>query len=156
METPRHDGDLALTVDCADSARLVAFWCEALGYVPEPAPEGWDSWLAYWRAAGIPEEELEGAENGSGAIIDPEGVRPRIWFQEVPEPKAGRTACTSTSGTRPVARRCRMPSGEASVDAEVERLVALGATVAYVNAPEGADYYAETLRDPEGNEFCVV
>ena len=77
-----------LTIDCANTSRLVSFWCEALGYVPEPAPHGWDSWLAYWRAGGIPEEELVGAEEGSGAIVDPEGVRPRIWFQEVPEPKS--------------------------------------------------------------------
>jgi hypothetical protein len=34
--------------------------------------------------------------------------------------------------------------------------VGLGASVAYLNSPEGANYYAVTLRDPEGNEFCVV
>ena len=62
-----------LTVDCTDSARLVTFWCEALDYVPEPAPPGWASWLDYWRAGGIPQSELEGAEAGSGAIVDPEG-----------------------------------------------------------------------------------
>jgi hypothetical protein len=145
-----------LTIDCKDSARLNAFWCEALGYVLEPAPDGWDSWLAYWRAAGIPEEELEGAEEGSGAIVDPEGVRPRIWFQEVPEPKSGKNRLHVDIRHTP--GREAMPYAErrASVDAEVERLVALGATVAYVNAPEGVDYYAQTLRDPEGNEFCVV
>ena len=145
-----------LTIDCADTSRLVSFWCEALGYVPEPAPDGWDSWLAYWRAAGIPEEELEGAEDGSGAIVDPEGVRPRIWFQEVPEPKSVKNRLHVD--VRHTPGRQAMPYAErrASVDAEVERLVALGASIAYRNAPEGADYYAITLRDPEGNEFCVV
>ena len=145
-----------LTIDCADTSRLVAFWCEALGYVPEPAPDGWDSWLAYWRAAGIPDDELEGAEDGSGAIVDPEGVRPRIWFQEVPEPKSVKNRLHVD--VRHTPGREAMPYAErrASVDAEVERLVALGASVAYLNAPEGADYYAVTLRDPEGNEFCVV
>ena len=145
-----------LAVDCSDSARLVAFWCEALGYVPEPAPEGWDSWLAYWRAGGIPEEELVGAEEGSGAIVDPEGVRPRIWFQEVPEPKSVKNRLHLD--VRHTPGREAMPYAErrASVDAEVERLVGLGASIAYRNAPEGADYYAVTLRDPEGNEFCLV
>lgn len=145
-----------LTIDCSDSSRLVEFWCEALGYVPEPAPDGWDSWLAYWRAAGLPEEDLVGAENGSGAIVDAAGVRPRIWFQEVPEPKAGKNRLHLDLRHTP--GREAMPYAErrVSVDAEVERLVALGATMAYVNAPEGADYYAQTLRDPEGNEFCVV
>jgi hypothetical protein len=145
-----------LTIDCADTSRLVSFWCEALGYVPEPAPDGWDSWLAYWRAAGIPEQELEGAEDGSGAIVDPEGVRPRIWFQEVPEPKSVKNRLHID--VRHTPGREAMPYAErrASVEAEVERLVALGASIASVNAPEGADYYATTLRDPEGNEFCVV
>ena len=145
-----------LTIDCADTSRLVSFWCEALGYVPEPAPDGWDSWLAYWRAGGIPEDELVGAEEGSGAIVDPEGVRPRIWFQEVPEPKSVKNRLHLD--VRHTPGREAMPYAErrASVDAEVERLVGLGASIAYRNAPEGADYYAVTLRDPEGNEFCVV
>jgi len=145
-----------LTIDCADTSRLVSFWCEALGYVPEPAPDGWDSWLAYWRAGGIPEEELVGAEEGSGAIVDPEGVRPRIWFQEVPEPKSVKNRLHLD--VRHTPGREAMPYAErrARVDAEVERLVGLGASIAYRNAPEGADYYAVTLRDPEGNEFCVV
>ena len=145
-----------LTIDCTDCSRLVSFWCEALGYVPEPAPDGWDSWLAYWRAAGIPDEELEGAEDGSGAIVDPEGVRPRIWFQEVPEPKSVKNRLHVDVRHTPGREAMPYAARRASVDAEVERLLALGASIAYRNAPEGADYYAVTLRDPEGNEFCVV
>ena len=145
-----------LTVDCSDSSRLVEFWCEALGYVPEPPPSGWASWLDYWRAAGIPEEELVGAEEGSGAIVDPDGVRPRIWFQEVPEPKAGKNRLHVDLRHTPGREAMPYAARRASVDAEVERLVSLGARVAYVNAPQGADYYAVTLHDPEGNEFCVV
>jgi hypothetical protein len=146
-----------VAIDCGDPDRLVAFWCEALGYVPEPAPEGWDSWLAYWRSLGIPEEDLEGAEHGSGAIVDPEGTRPRIWFQPVPEGKAVKNRVhldiKLTGGPR------ALPDYEqrkALIDAEVERLVGLGASVAHLNAPDGANYYAVTLLDPEGNEFCVV
>lgn len=144
-----------VTVDCADPQRLVAFWCEVLGYVPEPPPEGWGSWRDYWRAAGLPDEELEGADEGSGAIVDPGGLRPRVWFQQVPEPKTVKNRLhldvRHTPGrTMPVGQRRTL------VDAEAERLVALGASVAYVNAPEGADFYAVTLRDPEGNEFCLT
>jgi hypothetical protein len=146
-----------LTIDCADPHRLVVFWCEALGYVPEPAPEGWDSWLAYWRSLGIPEEDLEGAENGSGSIVDPTDRRPRIWFQPVPEGKTVKNRLhldvKLTGGPLVVPDRAER---KARVDAEVERLVGLGATVAHLNAPEGANYYAVTLLDPEGNEFCVV
>ena len=145
-----------LTVDCADTSRLVRFWCAALGYVPEPAPAGWDSWLDYWRAGGISAEELGGAEQGSGAIVDPEGLRPRIWFQEVPEPKSVKNRLHVDVRHTPGREAMPYAARRASVDAEVERLVALGASIAYRNAPEGADYYAVTLRDPEGNEFCVV
>ncbi len=146
-----------LTIDCAEPHRLVSFWCEALGYVPEPAPDGWSGWKAYWLSLGLAEEDLEGAEEGSGAIVDPEGRRPRIWFQPVPEAKAGKNRLhldvKLTGGPRVVPDRAER---KRLVDAEVERLVGLGASVAYVNAPEGANYYALTLLDPEGNEFCVV
>jgi hypothetical protein len=145
-----------LTVDCMDSGRLVDFWCSALGYQPEPAPPGWATWWDYWRAAGIPEHELEGAESGSGAIVDPAGAGPRIWFQEVPEPKTGKNRLHLDLRHTPGRESMPYAARRASVDAEVERLVSLGASVAYVNAPEGADYYAVTLRDPEDNEFCVV
>ena len=146
-----------LTIDCADPERLVAFWCEALGYVPEPAPPGWESWLAYWRSLGIPEEDLEGAENGSGGIVDPTDRYPRIWFQPVPEGKAVKNRLhldiKLTGGPLVVPDRAERKE---RVDAEVERLVRLGASIVYLNAPEGANYYGVTLRDPEGNEFCVV
>jgi hypothetical protein len=145
-----------LTVDCADSARLVDFWCAALGYVPEPAPTGWASWLDYWRAAGIPDEELVGAENGSGAILDPDGVLPRIWFQEVPEAKGVKNRLHIDVRHTPGRDQMPYAARRASLETEVERLVALGASVAHVNAPEGADYYAVTLQDPEGNEFCIT
>lgn len=145
-----------VTVDCTDSSRLVRFWCGALGYVAEPPPEGWTSWLEYWRAAGIPEEDLQGAEDGSGAIIDPEGRGPRIWFQEVPEPKRVKNRLHLDLKHTPGREAMPLHERKVRVDAEVERLVGLGASVAYINSPEGADYYAVTLRDPEGNEFCVV
>ena len=144
-----------LTVDCADSGRLVEFWCAAVGYVPEPAPAGWSSWLDYWLSAGIPEEDLEGAENGSGAIVDPDGVLPRIWFQEVPEAKTVKNRLHIDVRHTPGRDQMPYAARRASLEAEVERLVALGATVATVKAPEGADYFAVTLRDPEGNEFCI-
>ncbi len=103
-----------------------------------------------------PRRSSRARTQGSGAIVDPEGVRPRIWFQEVPEPKSGKNRLHVDIRHTPGREAMPYAERKASVDAEVARLVALGATVAYVNAPEGADYYAQTLRDPEGNEFCVV
>ena len=144
-----------LTVDCADPARMGEFWCAALGYVPEPAPAGWASWLEYWRAAGIPDEELEGAEEGSGAIVDPDGLLPRIWFQQVPEGKTVKNRLHLDLRHTPGREQMPYAQRRAAVEGEAQRLVRLGATVAWVNAPEGADYFGVTMRDPEGNEFCV-
>jgi hypothetical protein len=41
------------------------------------------------------------------------------------------------------------------VEAEAERLVALGATRVRTNAEEGLDHHAVSMPDPEGNEFDV-
>ena len=41
------------------------------------------------------------------------------------------------------------------VEAEVGRLVALGATRGRVLSEEGMDHYAVAMRDPEGNEFDI-
>ncbi|MFF8600994.1 VOC family protein [Streptomyces sp. NPDC015232] len=146
-----------LTVDCADPARLVPFWAAALGYVPEPPPEGHASWTAYWRAVGVPEEELAG---GAGelpeSIVDPRGAGPRVWFQRVPEPKTVKNRLhldLKVGGGRTVPMSVR----RSRVDAEVARLTALGASAVRVSdRPEGMDHYTVLLRDPEGNEFCVV
>ena len=33
-----------VTFDCAEPARVGRFWCEVLGYVVPPPPEGFASW----------------------------------------------------------------------------------------------------------------
>src|SRR3954470_21333795 len=75
---------LQLVVACAAPDRLAHFWASALGSVVAPPPSGFDSWRAYWRSVGVPDEELD---DGDDSIVDPEGGRPRIWFQKVPEGK---------------------------------------------------------------------
>jgi hypothetical protein len=144
---------IQVTIDCADPDRLARFWAEALGYRLEEPPDGFATWGAYWASRGLPAEEL-GDADGYDAIVDPEGVRPRIWFQPVPEPKTVKNRVhldLGVSGGRgvPLATRRRL------VDAEVERLVAAGATRRTVLFREGVDHYGVVLADPEGNEFCV-
>lgn len=41
------------------------------------------------------------------------------------------------------------------VRAEADRLVELGGSIVAESALEGADHFAVTMRDPEGNEFCL-
>lgn len=147
---------LQLTVDCADPQRLVAFWSEALGYVPEPPPGGHATWRDYWAAMGVPDEELpDGAGDTPESIVDPTGQGPRVWFQQVPEPKATKNRLhldLKVGGGRDVALTVRRQR----VAAMVERLVKAGAGVVRITDEPGMEHYAVLLQDPEGNEFCVV
>jgi hypothetical protein len=142
---------IQVTIDCADSNRLARFWAEALGYQLQAPPDGFDSWRAYWVSRGVPDEEVE---DGYDAIVDPEGIGPRIWFQPVPERKVVKNRVhldLAVSGGRqvPIATRRRR------VDAEADRLVGAGASRLRVLDEEGVDHYAVVLQDPEGNEFCL-
>ncbi|MFF4648490.1 VOC family protein [Streptomyces sp. NPDC001380] len=147
---------LQLTVDCADPRRLVAFWSEALGYVPEAPPGGHATWRDYWVASGVPDEELPaGAGDTPESIVDPAGQGPRVWFQQVPEPKTAKNRIhfdLKVGGGRDVPVAVRRQR----VAAEVERLVRAGATVVRTTDEPDSGHCAALLRDPEGNEFCVV
>ncbi|MFE3163060.1 VOC family protein [Streptomyces sp. NPDC059224] len=147
---------LQLTIDCADPRRLVEFWSEALGYIPEPAPGGHATWREYWAAMGVPEEELPpGAGESPESIVDPAGQGPRVWFQQVPEPKTAKNRVhldLKVGGGRDVPLAVRTQR----VSATVERLVAAGAGVLRIMDEPDMEYYAAVLHDPEGNEFCVV
>lgn len=146
---------MQLTIDCADPRVMVTFWTEALGYVPEPAPDGHATWRAYWAGMGVPEEELpEGVGELPESIVDPSGRGPRVWFQQVPEPKAGKNRVhldLKVSGGRGVPMELRTRR----VDDTVEQLTGAGATVLRV-LDELETHYAVVLQDPEGNEFCVA
>ncbi|MDP9357348.1 MAG: VOC family protein [Chloroflexota bacterium] len=113
--------------DCADPARLARFWAAALQYTLE---EEW---------------------NSAAAIVDPDGVGPRLYFQQVPEPKTVKNRVhldlnQGGLGVSPADRRQR-------VDAEVKRLKDLDADELYRMENDGE--YWVTMADPEGNEFCV-
>ncbi len=138
-----------VTFDCADPAALSRFWAEALGYVLQPPPSGFDSWEDALRDAGIPEEDW----NSASAVVDPDGEGPRLYFQRVPEPKTAKNRVhldVNVTGGPQVdpdeRRRLAAP--------EVERLESLGAT--RVREAEERGGYHVVMQDPEGNEFCVV
>ena len=136
-----------IVFDCADPDRMAHFWADALHYQIQPPPEGYDSWEDLLREMGVPESEWGNAS----AIVDPDGVLARIYFQRVPEPKRvkNRVHLDLNQGTRQMALEER----RRLVDAEVERLEGLGATELYRRDEHGE--YHVTMADPEGNEFCV-
>lgn len=137
-----------VAIDCHDPAALSAFWAEVLGYVLQPPPPGAATWEDWLRDRGVPESEWSSAS----AVIDPEGVGPRVFFQRVPEPKQGKTRVHldlnvgGPLGTPIEERRTR-------VDEAVARFRALGAEL--VQTFEERGEYWVAMRDPEGTEFDV-
>ena len=142
-----------MTVDCAHPPTLAAFWRLALGYVDAAPPAGFASWDVWFERFDVPPEERDGL----AAIEDPNGVRPRISFLQVPEAKTVKNRLhldLQVGGGRAQPWEVRWPK----VLETVERLTAAGATqqaVIYDEGPGGKPDHVVML-DPEGNEFCVV
>ncbi|UWE10741.1 VOC family protein [Actinacidiphila bryophytorum] len=135
-----------VTFDCAEPARLAAFWCEVLGYVVPDVPEGYATWEEYH--ATLPaEDEIY------FACTDPSGAGPRVLFQRVPEGKVVknrvhldvRAAGTGLKGDERLA----------ALEAECARLTALGATHVLTQRADGVNESCITMQDIEGNEFCL-
>ena len=145
---------IQVTIDCADPGRLTRFWSTALEYEIQPPPDGFPTWNAFWRSIGVPEDELDDANDASDSVVDPDGVGPRIWFQHVPEGKIVKNRVhldVNVGGGRGVPLEERRQR----VIAEAERLAAAGATRLRVLAAEGVDHFGIVMQDPEGNEFCL-
>ncbi len=137
-----------VAIDCHDPGALAAFWAEALGYVMQPPPPGFDTWEDWLRENNVPESDW----NSISAIVDADGNGARIFFQQVPEPKQGKSRvhldvnAGGPLGTPIAERRTR-------VDDKVARLVELGAEM--VQTFEERGEYWVGMRDPEGTEFDV-
>jgi hypothetical protein len=56
---------------------------------------------------------------------------------------------------RPRDRRQPLQTRRRLIDAEAQRLEALGATLVRVICEDGVDHYGVAIRDPEGNEFDI-
>ena len=98
---------------------VARFWAEVMGYT-------------------IPQQALEADDNESIPIIPANGGV-RMWFNRVPEPKAGKNRLHID---------INMPDG-----AEMDRLIALGASaVREIRGDDGVLWWT-IMADPEGNEF---
>jgi hypothetical protein len=137
---------IGLVFDAVDPDRLGRFWLAALGYVQPAPPEGYASWEEYDVANQVPLAKI------GFAMRDPEGVRPTIFVQRVPEPKTAKNRLhidiKASSGTSDA------PSPEERIERTVDRLATLGAT--FLRRSDDPDDYFVVMTDPEGNEFCVV
>lgn len=135
-----------VTFDCAEPERVARFWCEVLGYVVPPPPDGFDSWYAADRA--LPPER----QGSAFACVDPSGVGPRLFFQRVPEGKIvkNRVHLDVRVGTGLVGDE-RL----AVLEAECDRLTALGATRVQLLRADEFNESCLVMQDVEGNEFCL-
>ncbi|WP_037851586.1 VOC family protein [Streptomyces sp. NRRL S-340] len=113
-----------LVLDCADPERLAAFWSEVLGYV-----------------------ELGREEDGSIEIGPPGvgfgGPQPTLVLSPGGAPRPGKLPL-----------HIDVNATDRDQDAELERLLALGARPADVGQSGTENWHV--LADPEGNEFCLL
>jgi hypothetical protein len=146
-----------VTFDAHDPRALSTFWRDVLGYVhPGPpgveVPEGTDpldAWDEFLGRVGVPEDQ----RNDASAIEDPAGTGPRVFFQRVPESK------TAKNRVHLDVRAAPGLQGEermAALEAECERVVALGATRVRRFEPDPPMSLGFiVMQDPEGNEWCL-
>jgi hypothetical protein len=136
-----------VTFDAADPLRLGRFWAQVLGYVDQPPPDGFDTWDAFLDSIGVPANQRD----SRWAVVDPDGARPRLLFQKVPEGKIAKNRMhldvNVGAGIADTGERRRI------VRARADELVGLGANELR-EADEHGEYWI-VLHDPEGNEFCV-
>lgn len=144
---------IQVVIDCNDVDAMLTFWSEATGYVVEDIDafvrhaldQGWaqpEQTAEYrgrlrWRTLGSlrhPDDPADERNVGQGR---------RILLQQVPEAKTTKDRIHLDLLVGPDRR-----------DAEVERIVALGASVLRRVEEHGSVHVV--LADPEGNEFCVA
>ncbi|MEU0400887.1 VOC family protein [Streptomyces sp. NPDC006197] len=113
-----------LVLDCADPERLAAFWSEVLGYV-----------------------EIGREDDGSIQIGPPGAVfgdpQPTLLLSPSSDPRRGKLPL-----------HIDVNPTDRDQDAELERLLALGARPADVGQGDSVSWHV--LADPEGNEFCLL
>jgi hypothetical protein len=144
--------DFQVVVDSADPHTQADWWAAALGWEVEPSNE---DFIRKMVEEGQATEADTAVHRGvlvwreGAAILHPtvhesgENLRQRrILFQLVPEPKT-------------VKNRVHLDVrvGRENVEAEAERLIALGATFLH-RGQQGPSSWV-TIADPEGNELCI-
>ena len=138
-----------VTFDCADPNALAGFWNEVLGYTYDSPPRGFATWEEALDHFEVPQEE----RNNASASVDPDETGPRLFFQKVPEGKVAKNRLHLDVRAAP---GLQGDERMAALEAECERLLALGASRVRRSEPEApmsAGFIVMT--DPEGNEFCL-
>lgn len=123
-----------LVLDCHDHDRMGRFWAEVLGYEVS--------------------ERSDGPEHFYVELTGPAGSGPSLLLLRTPGDKIVKNRLhidVNASGGREAPLDLRRER----VEAEVRRLVSLGATRLHTVSEEGLDHYAVAMTDPERNEFDI-
>lgn len=111
---------IEIGIDCNEPESLAPFWAAALGYdLGRLGPDG-----IY----------LD--------LVPPDPEQPVVYFQRVPEPKAGKN-------------RMHMDLWTTQPETEIARLVGLGALRIGQPRESSSGNWWQVMQDPAGNEFCV-
>lgn len=116
--SPRDSMVVEIAIDALDIGAVLPFWQAVLGYVPEHTKEG---------------EPVD-------AIIDPEGIGPNVWFQQMETPREERNR---------IHLDVNVPE-----DVVEERIAASLAAGGRLVSDEHAKAFW-VLADAEGNEACL-
>jgi hypothetical protein len=115
-----------ITFDCRDPYVLAGFWSQVTGYREDP-------------------DDTNHPDDPEGLLVAPDGSA-NLLFMRVSEAKQVKNRVhldLTADNPTPQAR-----------DAEIERVIALGATLVDDHRrPDGKGWVV--LADPEGNEFCI-
>jgi predicted enzyme related to lactoylglutathione lyase len=135
MPQPYPNGELVVVIDCSDLDRSAEFWAAVLGYAPGPASSG---------PASTGSASTGSASTGSYRGLTPKsGAGIDLLLQRVPDAKGQKN-------------RLHLDLRTPDLDAEVRRVLGLGATL-LTREPVAEDGWLwHILADPDGNEFCVL
>ena len=109
---------IEIAIDALDIPGVLPFWRAVLGYINDP-----------------------GSEGQPGAIVDPAGESPAVWFQQMTEPRPQRNR---------IHLDISVPHDEARQ--RIEAAIATGGVL--VSDAEAPAFWV--LADAEGNEACIT
>lgn len=127
---------------------MTEFWAGALGYMEQPPPPDFDSWEDFADSVGIPEMK----RNDISAVVDPDGIGPRILFERWDAGKPNKRVHIDVNVL--AGEDLSESEREERLAEERRRLEDLGATFHRIASGMAGETWMEMF-DPEGNWFCV-
>jgi hypothetical protein len=141
---------LQVVFACESPADLAEFWAEALGYVIQLPPDGYESWDAFAEDHRIPEER----RNDVSAVVDPDGDGPRLLFERFDGGRPNQRVHIDINSVEAGDIEITDDERSAKLAEERSRLEAIGATYKRRATGMAGEVWIEMF-DPEGNWFCV-